>query len=53
MYNLKIKSFRKLSRIADINSTGHGLPITASILTHTLQEQSLEAIYLVLLAREE
>jgi hypothetical protein len=52
MHNLKIKSFRKLSRTADINSTGHGLLITASILTPTLQGQSLEAIHLFLSARE-
>jgi hypothetical protein len=52
MYNLKIKSFRKFSRTADIFSAGHGLYITASILTPPLQEQSLEAIYMVLSARE-
>ena len=33
MYNIKIKSYLKLSRTADINSAGHGLLITASILT--------------------
>jgi hypothetical protein len=46
MCNIKFKRFRKLSRTADLNSAGHGMPITASILTPPLQEQSLAAKHL-------